>query len=142
MSLDVIQKTISWINETFVPMGLNPIEDLPKACPGKASYCVIAEALKTNPKWKQVNVLGHIVNLNLGAAYIAKVGGYKHADANIVRQLNDASVIDIPQEVSNFITGFDKGEYAELIDVEQLELQWDSDDEYVDEMKGKIEELK
>ena len=42
----LIMKTISWLNNTFVPMGMKPIEDLPEAIPANGNTCVIARVLK------------------------------------------------------------------------------------------------
>ena len=54
--VDVIQ----WINETFVPMGLKPIEDFPKAVPGEGYSCVIAKVLRTNPNWSRASVFSSV----------------------------------------------------------------------------------
>ena len=43
---DLIMKTIKWINDTFVPMGMKPIEDLPEDIPANGNTCVIARVLK------------------------------------------------------------------------------------------------
>jgi len=40
---ELIMDTIKWINDTFVPRGLKPIEDLPRAMPGLGEACVLGQ---------------------------------------------------------------------------------------------------
>ena len=142
MDTSIIQKTISWINDTFVPRGLAPIEDLPEAVPGKAKFCVIAQVLKSN--WQYVSVNGDVVDLNMGSDYGNKVGWDKIGsyDNNtsdydrMFRRLREESLIDIPNEISEFIKDFDKGSYPNLIDMEATEKHWDGDDDYLRQLRA------
>ena len=143
MDTSIIQKTISWINDTFVPRGLEPIEDLPEAIPGKAKFCVIAQVLKS--KWKHVSVNGDAVDLNMGNDYGNKVGwdniqgyivGNNNTDHDLMfNRLREESLIDIPIEISKFISDFDRGVYPELIDMDGVERHWQGDDNYISQLR-------
>ena len=143
MDTSIIQKTISWINDTFVPRGLEPIEDLPEAIPGKSKYCVIAQVLKSN--WAYVSVGGDVVDLRMNYEYGNKVGwdnirGHVVGDDNtdhyrMHNRLRDESLIDIPLDVSKFISDFDSGIYPELIDMDGVELHWQGNEDYISQLK-------
>ena len=97
-------KAISLINEIFVPLGLKPIEDLPKACPGNGKHCVLAVILQDNPSWGDIFVSSTSTTLN--------------------RHKINAKEIVFPTELVDFIREFDYGNIPDLISLESM-------DEYV-----------
>lgn len=118
---EIVMNTIRWINETFVPKGLKPIEDLPQALPGFGGSCVIARVLQVNPKFKNAHVGASSINLGLDSVYRETIGTHHVDDINkeILRQLMDESYIDLPTDVKQFIIDFDEGGYPELINMEE-----------------------
>jgi len=95
--IQLIQKTISWLNETFVPaVGMKPIEDLPYGDTGDGSSCVIANAL----------------NLNIPTSGTWFVG---HKTIEWKDEYGSTEEWEIPQDVVTFISSFDDGDYPELI---------------------------
>ena len=100
----LIMGTIKWINDTFVPRGLKPIEDLPRAQPGQGEACVIARILRTHPKWPNASVTSSFIHLNIDGIE------YESAEQDI----------DMPEEIRQFIQDFDRGEYPDLIEGEGL----------------------
>ena len=97
---EVIMNTIKWVNDTFVPKGLKPIEDLPRAQPGQGEACVLAKILRTHPRWPSATVSSSYVHLNIDGI------DYGSAEQDI----------DMPEEVRMFIADFDRGEYPDLIE--------------------------
>jgi len=117
----LIQKTLSWVNDTFVPLGLKPIEYFLPACPGKATACVIAIALQKNSKWGHVTVTAGSVDLGL-------------------EELSwDERIFEIPEDVASFIRKYDDGLFPELIDLDELEHQYQDDYTYRRDMLEKVE---
>jgi len=117
---------IQWINETFVPMGLKPIEDLPKAVPGEGNFCVIAKVLRTNPNWPKAFVSSSHINLELDY-------GCGNVSPEAVKELIQAAYISLPPEIVIFLNQFDKGEYPELMDIQAIHENL-SDDTYKNEI--------
>ena len=114
-----IMNTIKWINDTFVPRGLKPIEDLPQAMPGDGYSCVIAMVLHSNPKWEHANVSTSSINLALQYEYSQDTyDNDKLYNEEVMAQLVQESYIDIPEEVRQFIADFDRGDYPELLNIE------------------------
>ena len=97
---EVVMNTIKWINDTFVPRGLKPIEDLPRAHPGQGESCVLARVLRTHPRWPGATVSSSYIHLNIEGME------YESGETDI----------DMPEEVRQFIQDFDRGEYPDLID--------------------------
>ena len=97
---EVVMNTIKWINDTFVPRGLKPIEDLPRAQPGQGEACVIARVLRTHPRWPSATVSSSFVHLNIDGIE------YESAEQDI----------DMPEDVRQFIQEFDRGHYPDLIE--------------------------
>jgi hypothetical protein len=117
----LIQKTLSWVNDTFVPLGLKPIEYFLPACPGKATACVIAIALQENSKWSGVTVTSSSIDLGLeGLTW-------------------DERTFEIPEDVASFIRKYDDGLFPELVDLDALEHQYQDDHSYRRDMLEKIE---
>ena len=106
-------KAISLINEIFVPLGLKPIEDLPKACPKDGRECVLAVILQSNPDWQDIFVSGSSAQFR-----------------NIKQSFTDEeySNIAIPSELNRFIHQFDSGNMPELIDLESMDKYWSDGD--------------
>ena len=125
---ETIMNTIKWINDTFVPKGLKPIEDLPQALPGSGGSCVIARVLQVNPKWENANVSTSSVNLRLEYNYEDKTGNYEDINGEIRNRLIEESFIDIPEDIRLFIADFDRGDYPELIDIEDVKERIDHSD--------------
>ena len=113
--------TIKWINDTFVPWGLKPIEDLPEAVPGQGNSCVIAKVLKDGfPDFLNVQVGSTSIQFNVF-----------NEDKDIHEWIKDAKLaasyyasvkfekgMKLPQEISDFIRDFDNGLIKGLIDTE------------------------
>ena len=97
---ELIMDTIKWINDTFVPRGLKPIEDLPRAMPGLGEACVLARVLRTNPMWSSATVSAYDIHLNMS--------GYDYE--------SEETNIRMPEEVRQFIYDFDRSKYPDLID--------------------------
>lgn len=112
--------TIKWINDTFVPRGLSPIEDLPQALPGAGGSCVIARVLQTNPKWENANVSTSSINLRLEIEELDKTGNYESLNNVLINDLMEESFIDLPEDIRQFIADFDKGDYPEFINIEEV----------------------
>ena len=116
---ELLRNAITWLNETFVPLGLKPIEYFQPACPGKHRYCVIAEALKQNERWEHVTVQASGIDLGVS-------NPDEDPDYYLGTEYNTHEHFDMPEEVHNFITNYDDGEYPELVDLNLL------DDHYMD----------
>ena len=93
---EIIMTTIKWVNDTFTPLGMHPIEDLPKAVPQEGASCVVAQAIKENMDVDSIHV-GYIDVAIANKDY----GDFKH--------------YAFPAEVQQFIRGFDSGEYPEFV---------------------------
>ena len=117
---DLIMKTIKWINDTFVPMGMKPIEDLPEAIPANGNTCVIARVLKNGfREFGDVQVGRHGIELfpTINISSPSELGN--SVIASHLEWSNDMQAfeeISLPPYVSNFITEFDNGKIPELID--------------------------
>ena len=145
---EVIQKVITWVNETFTPYGLKPIEDLPKSLPADGSYCVLANVLKEIPDFSEVHVGAFEIDLRL-PTYKKDMQDSKLAnmftweDGNGYEYCSD-DTIDVPTEVSDFIEAFDRGDFPEFIDIEQLKSVYDMGggyrSEYLESLVETLEE--
>ena len=98
--IKILQTTLSWLNETFVPsVGMKPLEDLPYGEKANSKSCVIANALNTNAPVE---------------------GGYWSVTNYEIRMMpeNVAHIQTwaVPSEVGNFINMFDDGSFLEYVD--------------------------
>ena len=119
---NMVMATIKWVNDTFTPFGLKPIEDLPEAIPGQGNSCVIARVIKDGlPDLPHVHVGVTSIDLNAPIGrditnnMLYNALGYEGTAYNEYAK-ND--IVDVPQEVGDFIRHFDYGSFPELIDVE------------------------
>ena len=114
-NIELVKKTISWINDTFVPLGLRPVESLDdyRACPQQGERCVIALVLQSNPQWDN--------NVTVGVSRIQI--GYKNSWDELLE-------FDVPTDVGNFIRDFDNGEYPSLVDLESFDEHFDTAPHY------------
>ena len=124
--VELLRKAITWVNETFVPLGLKPIEYFQPACPGQHQHCVIAEVLKVNPKWGNVSVNGSNIELGLDE-YLEPT--FNYSDYNF----------EVPTEVHNFILAFDDCQYPELVDLDELDEHYNDYHEYRVEILTKLQ---
>ena len=106
--IQLVMNAIKWINDTFVPRGLTPIEDFPQAIPGEGEACVIARIIRTNPIWPDASVSSSHVHLNISGDAL---GNFDETGNPI-----DENTIDMPEEVREFVRAFDNGEYPELVE--------------------------
>ena len=116
---NMVMATIKWVNDTFTPFGLKPIEDLPEAIPGQGNSCVIAKVIKDGlPDLPYVHVGVTSVDLNApdgkDITNPMLYDALDYSDRDYAR--ND--VLEVPEEVGEFIRQFDFGSFPELIDVE------------------------
>ena len=109
-------KAISAINALFVPLGMKPIEDLPKALPGCGHSCVIAAVLKEKPEWDGTFVGRAKVNLMSKRRRFPSDETPYESD-----EFQHLSDIELPLELQEFIDAFDDGEYPDLVDLEQFD---------------------
>lgn len=117
----LIQKTLSWLNDTFVPLGLKPIEYFLPACPGQPTACVIAIALQQNSKWGHVTVTAGSVDL-----------GFEELSW-------DERIFEIPEDVASFIRKYDDGLFPELVDLDALDDEYQDDHTYRKDMLAKVQ---
>jgi len=107
--------TIKWVNDTFCPWGLTPIEDLPEAVPGQGNSCVIAKVLKDGfSELENVHVGSTSIDFNIFDGDLEDI-----QDARLKEMLELDENISLPQDVRTFIRDFDSGKFPELIDDEQ-----------------------
>ena len=118
-STRMIMHTIKWLNDTFVPMGMTPLEDLPKGDVGEPTSCVIAKALTQNFKER-------VQGLSVVPTYIE----FKDSEGFYVCQ-------DTDQDVHDFIEAFDHHEFPDLLSDYSKE-QYESYEHMVDD-DGKCE---
>ena len=125
--------TIKWVNDTFVPWGMKPIEDLPEAIPGQGNSCVIARVLKDSfPELNSVQVGARTIDLNI---FEDEVDTIKNPELQeFIRQVGvEHDQLEIPYEVTEFIQAFDRGDITELIDEEGTICEvgeWDAHDTF------------
>ena len=119
---NLIMNTIKFINDTFCPLGMKPIEDLPEATPCDGNSCVIAKVITDNfPDFNNVQVGITGIELNPGA----KDGLINENLGEFLDYPEDDSLwcrgehIDVPKEVGEFIYGFDHGHFPQLVDEEK-----------------------
>ena len=97
--IKMLQDTLSWLNETFVPsVGMKPLEDLPQGEKSNSKYCVIANALNTNAPSKS---------------------GYWSVTNKEIELVYDGGTVAhwaVPEQVSNFIEKFDEGDFPEYVE--------------------------
>ena len=101
--IKILQATLTWLNETFVPsVGMKPLEDLPYGERANSKSCVIARALNTNAPLE---------------------GGYWSVTNHEIRMmLKDEDGIKtwaVPTEVGSFIDMFDDGSFQEYVDTDR-----------------------
>lgn len=108
-STRMIMHTIKWMNDTFVPMGMKPLEDLPVGDIGDSRSCVLANALNMNLPDNTYGV--HVV-----PTYIEFV----NPDGRLICQDTDIDVQD-------FIEAFDNQEFPDLMSTSE----YDDDDECI-----------
>ena len=108
---------IKWVNDTFVPLGMTPIEDLPLAIPGDGNSCVIAQAIKDIPDMQDVQVGTTCIDFNLPEQD-------NFWDESLMQKMeydeygrSDNDIVFPTPEVADFIMGFDNGLFPELVDV-------------------------
>ena len=139
----IIMNTIKWVNDTFVPKGLTPIEDLPKAAPGEGNYCVFAKVLNTVPAFDNVTVGYRNIELNVHASDFSvsdiksSAGVLDYFDWDENGYATD-STFEIPEDVQTFISNFDRGEYPELMDEDDIN-NYVNDGEFKEKMVEAIE---
>lgn len=112
-NIERLKNVVSWLNETFIPLGIKPIEtlELPKACPQVGNKCVIAVLLeKQNPKWSN--------DVSVGMTRIQI--GYQ---TNIAECLE----FDVPPEIAEFIRDYDAYKYPSLIDMDLIQEHYRND---------------
>jgi len=93
--IKMLQSTLSWLNETFVPsVGMKPLEDLPYGARANSKTCVIARALSTN-------------------APIST--GYWSVTSSEIELVTDSGIErwDVPTEIGTFINMFDDGDFPD-----------------------------
>ena len=106
---------IKWVNDTFVPFGLKPIEDLPEAVPSQGNSCVIAKILKDGfPELKDVHVGSQRIDFNIIEDDVDAI-----ENVWLKEMLQEDSILYMPQAIQEFIQEFDYGHIPELIDEEQ-----------------------
>jgi len=106
---------IKWVNDTFVPWGLKPIEDFPDAVPGQGNICVLAKVLKDGfPELENVQVGSTSIDFN---AFEDEVEDVRLKEMLRVNEYHNG--LNLPQDIREFIRNFDYGEIPELIDDEQ-----------------------
>ena len=117
--------TIKWVNDTFVPWGMKPIEDLPEAIPGQGNSCVIAKVLKDNfPDFENVQVGSASIDFNIylpnedvdSSQWIQNDA----IKAYILSEEGFLNYMPMPPELTEFIREFDGGRIPELIDEDGL----------------------
>ena len=96
-STRMIMHTIKWMNDTFVPMGMKPLEDLPVGDIGDSRSCVLANAL-------QANMPSDFHGVNVVPTYIE----FYNPDGRFICQ-------DTDQDVQDFIEAFDNREFPDLM---------------------------
>ena len=123
-------KVIKWVNDTFVPFGLTPIEDLPRAIPGDGNSCVIANVIKEIPDFQNVEVGVTCIDL-----FPPEVDNF--LDESLIEKLEynefgdtDNDIIYPEPDIADFILAFDKGLYPDLIDVDTIIEQYDRHEAY------------
>jgi len=98
--IKILQATLSWLNETFVPsVGMKPLEDLPYGERSNSKTCVIAMALNTN------------------APTTAGYWSVTNSEIQLVTD-NGAERWEVPAEIGNFINMFDDGSFPDYVDRE------------------------
>ena len=104
--------TIKWVNDTFCPWGLTPIEDLPEAVPGQGNSCVLAKVLKDGfPELEDIQVGSTSIDFNV---YDSALEEMQNARLKEMLELNENFLM--PQEIRDFIREFDYGHIPQLID--------------------------
>ena len=107
--------TIKWVNDTFCPWGLTPIEDLPEAVPGQGNSCVLAKVLKDGfPELENVHVGSTSIDFNV---FDDALEDMQNARLKEMLELDDT--LYLPQEMRDLIKDFDYGKIPQLIDDEQ-----------------------
>ena len=119
---NMIMSTIKFLNDTFCPLGMKPVEDLPEAVPCQGNSCVVAKVIADNfIDFSNVQVGLGGIELNPGP-----MDDLENKDlANFIEYDSsgewptDNDFINIPEEVKEFIYGYDHGQFPELVSVEE-----------------------
>ena len=94
---------IKWVNDTFVPFGLKPIEDLPEAVPSQGNSCVIAKILKDGfPELKDVHVGSQRIDFNIIEDDVDAI-----ENVWLKEMLQEASILFMTQAIQEFIQEVD-----------------------------------
>ena len=107
-SEDGYQHIIDWLNETFAPIGLEPITKMPKGNPDSGYQCPIALVLNYGlDGWEPEGEEGSGVDQSISSWFVGRI--YIDSPRGI-------RAFDIPEFVSEFIQDFDAHRYPDLID--------------------------
>ena len=104
--VELIQKTLSWLNETFVSVvGMKPLEDLPLGTKGHGDSCVLANALRQNAP------------LSSGEWFVDGKNIFINGEGRLVDEREDkygCGEWPLPSEAMELIQLFDSGNFQEL----------------------------
>ena len=111
--LNLIKETISWLNDTFIPLfSMKPLEDLPRAYRMNGTACVIAKALTDN-----VPNTGKSWQVSTENVYRYTPRQQDEITDDTYGEPYTVDEWELPEDVKEFVRLFDMGEYPELIDV-------------------------
>ena len=115
---NLLKETISWLNETFIPLfGMIPLEDLPRAYRMNGTACVIAKALQDNVP--NTGKTWQVSTENIYRYTPRELREEDYDDVPSVEEMDREQIkIDdweLPENVREFVRLFDMGEYPEFI---------------------------
>ena len=105
----LVMDTIKWINDTFTPYGMQPVEDLLEGETGEPNSCVIARTLVHgfNSKGYSVEASVQHDNVTLEGMGVHDMESEDMDEYGRIRVYN-------PTHIGRFIQLFDENQYPEL----------------------------
>jgi hypothetical protein len=117
----LVMEVIQWLNDTFVPLGMRPVEDLETGLISNAYSCTLANTICSNlgDPYEDIPVpnrrrMEPIVSVSTDETIIAFSPANEY-DGEPIEYMDGTITIQNPKFVEEFVRAFDAGEYQEFV---------------------------